>query len=297
VTKAGVGFVGIGAMGWPMAARLAGSGHLTTVFDADQDRATAFCAEWGLRTSFSPAEVGRQVATVITMLPTSSEVAGVLFGPQSLASELRRGDLVIDMSSGVPVRTRGFSLQLRSKGVAMLDAPVSGGVHRAALGSLAIMVGGPLQIIERAQDILGLLGSSIHRTGSIGSGQAMKSLNNLVSAACLLATVEAVDVGRRFGLDPHLMVDVLNHSSGMTDASQRKIEQFILNEEFNSGFGLDLMVKDVDIAIGLSDQMRRPSDLSRATLRAWSAAQADLGKGRDHTEVANYAARESASIM
>ena len=170
-------------------------------------------------------------------------------------------------------------------GGVLLDAPVSGGVARAVTGDLAIMVGGDATVIDAMEPVMKAMGSSILRTGPIGSAHAMKALNNLVSAAGLLATVEALVIGKKFGLEAETMVDILNVSSGMNNSTQRKMKPFVLSRKFNSGFGMGLMVKDLTIALDMAKDLDAPSPLSSATRELWASALA-MGLGDDHTDIA-----------
>ncbi len=196
-----VAFFGIGNMGWPMAARLVGAGFEVQAFDAVPGRAAQFAAEVG---GTAPA-VADGVDAVVTILPTSAHVADVV---ASVTPRLAAGSLLIDMSSGVPGTTRALAASLAASGIATVDCPVSGGVARARTGELAILAGGDPADIERAGPLLRAMGNSVHRCGGVGAGQAMKALNNLVSAGGFLIGIEALLIGQRFGLDPALMVDV-----------------------------------------------------------------------------------------
>ncbi|NPC58294.1 NAD(P)-dependent oxidoreductase [Caenimonas soli] len=277
-----IAFIGIGNMGWPMAERLLRLGHLLVVSDASQERAARFAQEHGCR-SATAGDALPLADVIVTMLPTSAVVEEVLC---RRSPALRPGALVIEMSSGVPASTRAIAEQLTARGVRLIDAPVSGGVKRAMTGELAIMCGGAPEDVDRATPLLRLLGSSIVRTGAVGSAHAMKALNNLVSAVGFVAGIEALLIGRKFGLDPALMVDVLNASSGMNNSTQKKFKQFVLSSTFDSGFGLDLMAKDISIALDLAQGTKTAAPLSAACRELWSAAAAVLGPGRDHTEMA-----------
>ena len=239
-----IGFIGLGAMGQPMCRRISDAGFSLVLLDADQELSKALAAELGARTAATGAELARQVDVVVTMLPTSDIVAQVLEGPDGVLATLRQGTLVIDMSSGVPVRTREISKIVAAKGGRLIDAPVSGGVVKARTGELAIMAGGDTAAIAAAEPLLRSMGSTVERTGPVGTAHAMKALNNLVSAGGFLIGIEALLIGRRFGLDPTLMVDVLNASTGMNNSTQKKFKQFVLSRRFDAGFGLDLMIKD-----------------------------------------------------
>jgi 3-hydroxyisobutyrate dehydrogenase len=277
-----VGFIGIGSMGWPMAARLADAGFALAVADASIDRAAQFVREFGCERG-DAAQVASRADVIVTMLPTSAVVDQVLSGAQE---RMRPGALVIEMSSGVPAMTQALAGRLRKRDVRLIDAPVSGGVKRARTGELAIMAGGAVEDVEAARPVLSRMGSSIVHTGGIGSAHAMKALNNLVSAAGFVAGIEALLIGKKFGLDPATMVDVLNASTGMNNATQKKFRQFVLSGAFDSGFGLDLMLKDITIALELARETKTAAPLSAACRELWSAASTLLGAGRDHTEMA-----------
>ncbi len=254
-----IGFVGIGNMGWPMAANLVKAGFEVAVCDAVPGRAAQFAGEIGGRPAEDPAGAAREADAVVTILPTSQQVAEVA---ASLAPALAPGALVIDMTSGQPGTTREIAATLSQRGIGMIDAPVSGGVPRARNGSLAIMLGGEEALLDRAEPVLKAMGTSLHRCGGIGAGQAMKALNNLASAGNFMLGVEVMLIGQRFGLDPTKMVDVLNASSGMSDSSQRKFRQFVLSRRFDDGFALELMVKDLGIALEVGRQTATPTPLA-----------------------------------
>ena len=281
-----VGFIGLGAMGRPMAARVAGAGFPLAVLDKDAQRAGAIAAELGGTWAASGAALARGADIVVTILPTSASVGDALSGADGVLAGLRPGALLIDMTSGSPNETRLLAARVAEAGGVMIDAPVSGGVSRARTGELAIMVGGDVAAIARAEPLLQSMGASIMRTGDVGSAHAMKALNNLASAGSFLLGIEALLIGQRFGLDPALMVDVINASSGMSNSSQRKFKQFVLSRTFDAGFGLDLMVKDLGIAMGVARETNTPAPLSALVREMWAAAQASLGPGQDHTAAA-----------
>jgi 3-hydroxyisobutyrate dehydrogenase len=281
-----VGFIGLGAMGRPMAARVAAAGFPLSVLDKDAQRAGAIAAELGAGWAQSGADIARTADIVITILPTSAIVADALSGADGVLAGLRPGALLIDMTSGSPGDTKLLAARVAAQGAVMIDAPVSGGVPRARTGELAIMVGGDAAAIARAEPLLKSMGTSIMRTGDVGSAHAMKALNNLASAGSFLMGIEALLIGQRFGLDPALMVDVINASTGMSNSSQKKFKQFVLSRKFDAGFGLDLMVKDLGIAMGVARDTNTPAPLSALVREMWAAAQASLGPGQDHTAAA-----------
>jgi 3-hydroxyisobutyrate dehydrogenase len=280
-----VGFVGIGNMGWPMAANLVRAGFGVMAVDAAAGRAAAFAAEVG-GSAADAEDASAEADAMVRMRPTSDLGAAVM---ARIRARLRPGTLVIEMSSGVPSVTRALAADLAAHGVGLVDCPVSGGVARARTGDLAIMAGGAAGELLRAERVLAALGTSVHHCGGVGAGQAMKALNNLVSAGGFLIGIEALLIGQKFGLDPALMVDVLNSSSGMNNSTQRKFKQFVLSRRFDSGFGLDLMVKDLAIALEVGGGT--PAPFAELCRELWTSAADMLGPGQDHTAVARLSER------
>jgi 3-hydroxyisobutyrate dehydrogenase len=289
-----IAFAGIGNMGWPMAANLVKVGFEVTVCDAAPGRAASFAAETGAKSAESPAEAAAGADCVVIIVPTSKQVGEAV---EAMLPSLAKGMLVVDMTSGQPGRTREIAAMLSGHGVAMIDAPVSGGVPRAKTGQLAIMTGGEEADVDRAEPVLKAMGTSIHRCGPIGAGQAMKALNNLVSAGGYLMGIEALLIGQRFGLDPAKMVDVLNASSGMTNSSQKKFKEYVLSRRFDAGFGLDLMVKDLSIALEVGRETATPTPFSALCREMWAAAAAMLGPGADHTAMAKLSEHMTGTVL
>jgi 3-hydroxyisobutyrate dehydrogenase len=284
-----IGFIGLGQMGHPMARNLARAGYRLVAHDVDRDAIERARNATGAQAPGSLKVTAEQCEAVITMLPDGDAVRAVALGPgDCLLAGFRRGSVLIDMSSSSPLGTRELGARLAERGVAMLDAPVSGGVRKAADATLSIMVGGDAQSIARCRPILEAMGRQIFMTGPLGSGHAMKALNNYVSAAGLVAAAEGVLAAQRFGLDPGNVVDILNASTGMNNSTLNKFHQFILSRAFDSGFSLDLMVKDLNTALEVARSTGSPARLAEACLEAWTEAQAALGPGLDHTAVVRY---------
>ena len=280
-----IGFVGLGAMGRPMARRLVEAGHAVTVFDIDP-AATQRVVDEAPGAAAAPALAALGSADlVITMLPDSNVVEATVEGPQGLASKLQPGSTIVDMSSSEPARTRALAQRLQAQGLAMLDAPVSGGVRRAVDGTLAIMVGGPEAVLERWRPVLGVLGRTITHVGAAGAGHAAKALNNYVSAAGLVAACEALVMARAFGLDPGVLNDVLNQSTGRNNSTENKVRQFILSGRFDAGFSMRLMGKDLATARDVGRTLGLQMPLCEEVSRIWEAASAGLPPDADHTEV------------
>jgi 3-hydroxyisobutyrate dehydrogenase len=279
-----VGFIGLGNMGRPMAARLAQGGYLLVLCDARAEVAAEAAAELGASAVASAQAIGADLDALVLMVPDGHVVRQLLVS-EGIADRLRTGSVVIDMSSSAPTGTLALGDELAAKGLHLLDAPVSGGVPRARTGELTIMAGGDADVVARCEPLLSCMGSRIYATGRLGSGQAMKALNNFVSAVGLIAACEAVVVGREFGIDPDVVAQVLNGSTGKNNTTEHKLRQFILSGSFASGFSLDLMVKDLGIASSVGDHVGAQPVLAQACLSLWSQAQDALGRGRDHTEM------------
>ena len=295
--KAAVGFIGIGSMGWPMASRLRAAGLQVVALDASAQRLKDFAAETGAQAAAHGAELASQSDIIITILPTSAIVEQVLSGPQGVLAKLRPGALIVEMSSGVPAETQRLAKRVQDAGGHLIDAPVSGGVPRAVTGELAIMVGGEDALVERARPVLSHMGKTITHTGAVGTAHAMKALNNLVSAGGFLIGIEAMLIGQRFGLEPEVMVDVFNSSTGMNNSTQKKFKQFVLSRRFDSGFGLDLMVKDLRIALGIAENGAVPAPFATLCRELWASAGKLLGPGQDHTAVARLSETLAASEL
>jgi 3-hydroxyisobutyrate dehydrogenase len=278
-----VAFIGLGQMGRPMSGHLAKAGHRIRAFDASPDILAAVAAETGATACASAADAAKGADLLITMLPDGKTVRHVLLDAGAAAA-LARGTTVIDMSSSDPVGTRRLGETLAAQGLRLIDAPVSGGVARAKTAQLSIMAGGDAGTIAQARPLLETMGNRVFLTGPLGSGHAMKALNNYVSAAGLAAVCEALVVGRAFGLEPAAMTEVLNASSGKNNTTEVKVKQFMLSGAFNSGFSAGLMVKDVAIAAELADAMRVKAPFAHDCVAVWQDMVAALGAGADHTE-------------
>jgi 3-hydroxyisobutyrate dehydrogenase len=283
-----LGFIGLGKMGLPMAVRLIGAGYTVRGYDPAQQALDNLAGAGGTPcTSAAAAAVG--AAAVITMLPDGDTVRRVVLDDTDpVGGAMARGTVLIEMSSSAPLSTRALGERLAGAGIDVVDAPVSGGVKKAVAGTLSIMAGGEPAAIERIAGVLDAMGSSIFRTGALGSAHAMKALNNYVSAAGLIAACEAVQIGTAFGLDPELMTDIFNVSTGRNNSTENKLKPFIITEAYNSGFGLALMTKDIGIAVDLAKELGRPAPFSQDVVAFARRALEQLGSAADHTEVDRY---------
>lgn len=286
-----LGFVGLGQMGAPMARNLARAGHTLVLFDNREDLARQLAQEIGASAVGSPAEVAVEADVVITMLPNGEIVREVILGAehgQGIVSTAAPGTVFIDMSSSAPTGTQALAKELERRSMRLVDAPVSGGVKKAVQGTLAIMVGGDPAILDTVAPILRAMGENLFHAGPIGSGHAMKALNNYVSAAGLVAASEAVRIGAAFGLKPAAVVDILNASTGRNNSTENKFHQFILPKSYASGFSLGLMAKDIGLAGGLSRSTAEFAPLLAQCEILWQEALKKLGPAADHTEFIRY---------
>lgn len=281
-----VGFVGLGRMGDPMVRRVAAGGVAVRGYDAAAGATEGLAGVVTAVDSAADAAAGAPV--VILMLPDSDVVEKVVDG--GLLDALGDGALLVDMSSSEPLRTRALARRVAERGVTLVDAPVSGGVSGARAGTLTIMVGGPADAAATLTPLLSLMGRVRH-VGDVGAGHALKALNNLMSAAHLLASSEAILAGERFGLDPAVMLDAVNGSSGRSGSTENKWPNYVLPETYDSGFTAGLMVKDIRIALGLAEATGAPSQLAARTVELWGRAVEQLGPGADHTEIVRWLRR------
>jgi 3-hydroxyisobutyrate dehydrogenase len=286
VSKPRVGFVGLGVMGLPMAGHLPPAGYPLTAYDIDPRALERLHARTPTAAIVdSPKAVAAASDIVITMLPHGREVESVVFGPDGLSAGFVSGSVLLDTSSSEPWYTRKTAARLAEIGVAMVDAPVSGAQMGAEKAELVFMVGGDPSSVERVRPVLQALGKSIFHLGPVGAGHAMKSINNLITAVTFLATTEGLAIGRGYGLDPAVMVDVLNVSTGMSWISRTHIGQRILSRRFDDPFKLDLMVKDIDIAMKIANDHSLEVPLSLANQAIWQRTQREIPGGSSVSEL------------
>jgi 3-hydroxyisobutyrate dehydrogenase len=279
-----VGFIGLGNMGAPMAGHLVDAGFALTVSDAAPGVTERFVAVHPAATAAAGPQSFAAAQALILMLPTSAIVEDVL-EREGVADALPPGCLVIDMSSSEPLRTRRLAARLQAKGLSMLDAPVSGGVRGANAARLSVLVGGSEADLAEATPLLTAMAKTVIRVGDIGSGHAAKALNNLVSAATMSITVEALVIAEAFGIPAGTMTEVLNSSSGRSNTSENKLAQFMTSGSFDSGFSLQLMAKDVGLAVGLARALDRPTEIADQVAGQWRRISGEVPPATDHTQM------------
>ena len=278
-----VGFVGLGHMGVPMTRRLVAAGHEVRGYDTSAE-ARERVGEAAVE-SLADAAAGAEV--VVLMLAASSVVRQVVLDDGLLGSVEPDG-MVVDMGSSDPTQTRELAMLAASRGIGYVDAPVSGAVVGAEAGSLTIMFGGSAEELARCGPLFDALGRKVVHAGPVGAGHALKALNNLLSATNFLITLEAVAAGKRFGLDPGVMVDAINDSTGRSWATEHKVPQFVTPRSYTSGFAMRLMVKDIKTARELAHATGAPFELGDASVALWERAAEALPDEADHTEIAEW---------
>jgi 3-hydroxyisobutyrate dehydrogenase-like beta-hydroxyacid dehydrogenase len=280
-----IGFIGIGNMGLPMASNLIAAGRELVVHDVRAEAVRALGNK--VRAVASPAEVASLAETVLVSLPRPEIVQGVVFGPNGIASGTKR-KIFVDLSTTGPRMAQTIAADLRKQGVVALDAPVSGGVSGAQKATLAVMLSGSKPEAERVTPLLASIGKVFYIGAEPGMGQTMKLINNLLSATAQAATAEAVVMGTKFGLDPKIMIDVLNAGTGRNSATSGKFPTDILPRRFQGGFALSLMVKDVKLAIETAESLHVPMWVGNAVKQLWLYAEGEGGPDQDSTELIKH---------
>jgi 3-hydroxyisobutyrate dehydrogenase-like beta-hydroxyacid dehydrogenase len=278
-----LGFIGLGNMGAPMAGRLLDAGYALTVFDTRADALRPFVAK-GAQTASSPAALASAVDTVLVSLPTPDIVKQVVLGPDGLSSGTRLRTFV-DLSTTGPRTAEEIAKELAAKGIAALDSPVSGGVGGAQKGTLAVMISGPKERFEALRPALEIIGKVFYLGEKPGLGQMMKLANNLLSATALAITSEAMVLGVKAGLDPKVMLDVINAGSGRNSASQDKFPKAILPRTFDFGFANGLMYKDVKLCLEEASALGVPMWVASAVRQMWLLACTQMGPEQDFTTI------------
>ena len=280
-----VGFVGVGTMGKRMAANLANAGFALVIRDADAAAQGQFIATHGGEPATGPQSFAH-TGVVVTMLPDGAAVREAVLGWEGgIAAALPPGAVVLDMSSSDPVGTTALGRDLAPLGIRLVDAPVSGGITRAESGTLSLMVGGQDEdAFGRVTPVLEVLGARIFRTGPLGSGHAMKALNNFLGAAAYTTAAEALAIGHEFGLDPRVMLDVINASTGRSFNTEVVLKDDVITGRYGTRFALGLLAKDVGIAADLAEAVGVDAPACQLIRRRWAEAAADLGFATDHSE-------------
>jgi hypothetical protein len=290
-----LGFIGLGNMGFPMCRRLIEAGHRLVVYDVKSE-AIERLVKLGAEAAKSPADVAGRVETVMASLPSLDIGMKVATGEDGIV----RGNRVkryVDLSttgSRFAVEVHGA---LMDRSIVQIDSPVSGGVPGAEKGTLAVMVSGPLDEIEKVTPALSVIGKVFVVGEKPGSAQTMKLANNFLSAAAMAASCEAIAMGTKAGLDPSVMVEIINAGSGCNTATTQKFPRSILPGTFDYGFGMGLMMKDVRLFLSELEGMGIPTEIAQAVGRLWETATAEHGANSDFTRIAQTVERKAGVEM
>ncbi|CAN5629112.1 NAD(P)-dependent oxidoreductase [soil metagenome] len=285
MTQPTLGFIGLGRMGAPMAGRLLDAGHATIVCDTDET-AVRSLADRGATAARSAREVADGADIVFASLPTPEVVESVALGAQGIVHG-SRVRLFIDLSTTGPRVSAKIATGLAnaSRPIDMLDSPVSGGGAGAATGKLTLMIAGSRQTYNELEPVLKVLGKLFYCGGKPGQGQTLKLANNLMSAAALAVGCEALVMGMRAGLDPNVMMEVINVSSGRSGASQDKIPKYIISRSFDFGFSIGLSHKDTRLCVEEAEALGVPMIMGSAVRQVLAMARQDFGADADFTNI------------
>jgi 2-hydroxy-3-oxopropionate reductase len=285
MSKDKIGFIGVGNMGGPMALNMVAAGHQLVVHDIRPDALKPFGNK--IEIASSPAEVASAAEIVLVSLPRPEIVQNVVFGRDGIVSGTRRR-IFVDLSTTGPRLARALSEELKKENVVALDAPVSGGVSGAIKGTVAVMLSGSKPESDIVAPLLASIGKVFYVGAEPGMGQTMKLINNLLSATAQAATAEALVMGTKFGLDPGLMIEVLNAGTGRNTATETKFPNDILSRRFKGGFALGLMVKDLKLALDTAENLHVPMWIGQTVKELWLYAEGRGGPDQDSTELIKH---------
>ncbi len=277
-------FLGLGAIGRPMAARVATAFPGLVVWNRTPERSQAFADEHGVRAAASPAEAANAADVVITCFPLSRDVESVLDGPSGLLATMKAGSTLVDCTSGDPVTSKRIAARLAGQGIDFVDAPVSGGVAGAEKGTLTVMVGGDPAVFERMQPVFKAFGQKIVHCGDVGAGDALKAVNNAMLAVHIWSTAEGLATLAKSGVDPKVALDVINTSSGRSNTSMNLFPERVITRAFPRTFRLALLEKDIGIAAQVARDNKVPSPVTQLTADLFTLARGELGEVADHVE-------------
>ena len=280
-----VAFLGLGAIGRPMAVRLArASGVTLSVWNRTAERAESFGREHGARVAASPADAARGAEVVLTCFPVSADVESVLDGDDGLLAAMSAGATLVDCTSGDPATSLRLAARLAERRIGFLDAPVSGGTSGAEQGILTVMVGGDAALLDRVRPVLEAFGKKIVHCGPVGSGDALKAVNNALLAVHLWSAAEGLAALSKAGVKADVALDVINASSGRSNASMNLFPERVLTRAFPRTFRLALLDKDVGIAAGVAREQKVPAPILQLTADLFRIAHTALGEEADHVE-------------
>jgi len=288
-----IAFLGLGDIGHLMASHLARDPFDLVVWNRTPLKSEDFARTHKARVAATPADAVRDAAVVITCLPSSVEVEAVLHGENGMLDALRKGAVLVDCTSGDPPTSRSIAAELGGRGVEFIDAPVSGGTIAAKAGTLTVMWGGETTIFERVRPVIEAFGKKIVHAGPVGSGDALKAVNNALLAVHILSAAEGLAILVKAGVDPKVALDVINASSGRSNSSENLIPQRVLTRAFPRTFRLALLEKDIGIAAVMADDLDARTPLLSLTAERFHEAREILGEQADHVEAVKMVEQEN----
>ena len=283
-----VAFLGLGAIGTPMARHLAAGPFGLRVWNRTASKAAEFAAASGATHAATPAEAARGADIVITCFPVSRDVEALLDGPDGLLAGMASGTALVDCTSGDPATSQRIAARLAERSIGFLDAPVSGGVVGAEAGTLTVMIGGDAALLERVRPALEAFGKRIVPCGPVGAGDAVKAVNNALLAQHIIGTAEALLALKKAGVAPSVALDVINASSGRSNASMNLFPDRVLTRAFPRTFRLALLDKDVGIATQIADAQQVAAPMLALASQLYHEARAALGEEADHVEIVRW---------
>ena len=292
-----VAFLGLGDIGSLMAAHLARDPFDLVVWNRTVSKAETFAHEHKVRVAPTPAEAVRSADVVITCLPSSVEVEAILHGENGMLDAFRKGAVLVDCTSGDPPTSRSIAAELGGRGVDFIDAPVSGGTIAAKSGSLTVMWGGEELVFERVRPVIEAFGKKIVHAGQVGSGDALKAINNALLAVHILSTAEGLAVLVKAGVDPKVALEVINASSGRSNSSENLIPQRVLTRAFPRTFRMALLEKDIGIAAVLADDLGVRTPVISLAAERFHEAREKLGEEADHVEAVKMIEQENGVVI
>ena len=288
-----IAFLGLGDIGHLMASHLARDPFDLVVWNRTVLKSEDFARTHKARVAATPADAVNEAVVVITCLPSSAEVEAVLHGENGMLDALRKGAVLVDCTSGDPPTSRSIAAELGGRGVEFIDAPVSGGTIAAKAGTLTVMWGGETTVFERVRPVIEAFGKKIVHAGPVGSGDALKAVNNALLAVHILSAAEGLAILVKAGVDPRVALDVINASSGRSNSSENLIPQRVLTRAFPRTFRLALLEKDIGIAAVMADDLDARTPLLSLTAERFHQAREMLGEEADHVEAVKMVEQEN----
>jgi 3-hydroxyisobutyrate dehydrogenase len=288
-----IAFIGLGDIGEPIASHLARDPFELVVWNRTVVKAEQFARNHTARAAKTPAEAVEGADVVITCLPSSAEVEAVVHGENGILNAMRRGAVLVDCTSGDPFTSRSIAAELGGRGVEFIDAPVSGGTSGAKSGTLTVMWGGEETVFERVRPVIEAFGKKIVHAGPVGSGDALKAVNNALLAVHILSAAEGLAILAKAGVDPKIALEVINSSSGRSNTSENLIPQRVITRAFPRTFRLALLDKDIGIASVIANDLGVKTPLIALTAERFHEAREKLGDQADHVEAVRIVEEEN----